>query len=112
MNGSSINDNTQILVFFGSIIVIFRQCYSLKQACTTYGLRAKCGPRKLVIWPAKPIFLCFHLVCSRETPFERVKRYNFGPLNITQSKFWPAKRFELCAPDLKLTFFSQKSYTP
>jgi len=24
------------------------------QACTTYGPRAKCGPRKLLIWPAKP----------------------------------------------------------
>ena len=27
---------------------------ALKQACTTYGPRAKCGPRKLFIWPAKP----------------------------------------------------------
>jgi len=26
------------------------------QACTTYGPRAKCGPRKLSIWPSKPKF--------------------------------------------------------
>ena len=24
----------------------------LDQACTTYGPRAKCGPQKLLIWPA------------------------------------------------------------
>jgi len=28
----------------------------LDQACTTYGLRAKCGLRKLSIWPTKPKF--------------------------------------------------------
>ena len=33
-----------------------RQIHGLKQACTTYGPRAKCGPQKLLIWPAK---LCF-----------------------------------------------------
>jgi len=26
---------------------------SLEQACTTYGPRAKCGPQKLLIWPAE-----------------------------------------------------------
>ena len=32
---------------------------STHQACTTYGPRAKCCPRKLLIWPAKPKMLCF-----------------------------------------------------
>ena len=36
-----------------------------KQACTTYGLWAKCGPKKLIIWPAedqKFVLLAFFLI--------------------------------------------------
>jgi len=37
--------------------------HCVEQACTTYGPRAKCGPQKLLIWPAKPQFgsFCFFL---------------------------------------------------
>jgi len=31
--------------------------FVLEQACTTYGPRAKYGPRKFSIWPAKPKFI-------------------------------------------------------
>ena len=37
----------------------------LAQACTTYGQRAKCGPRKLLNWPSKPNILCFKEVFLR-----------------------------------------------
>jgi len=58
----------------------------LRQACTTY------GPRKLLIWPAKPeiLFLSF----GKKHP---VKHINLGPW-ICQF-FWPVMRFELCTPD-------------
>jgi len=42
------------------------------QACTTYGPRTKCGPRKLLIWPGKPQILFILLVSSIKTLFECV----------------------------------------
>ena len=51
----------------------------LTQAFTTYGPRAKCGPRKLLILPAKSKILCFKLYFLINAPFEWVKTYHFGP---------------------------------
>ncbi len=48
---------------------------ALKQACTTYGLWAKCGPRRLLIWPAKPQILFILLLSLVKTPYECVKTY-------------------------------------
>ena len=83
------------------------------QACTIYGPRAKCGPRRLLFWPAHPNVLFFDLACLTETPFKRAKTYHFWPLNIAKRNFWPAKRFELCTPDLNQCFsnFVQNYFT-
>jgi hypothetical protein len=43
-------------------IFVTGQDKALKQACTTYGPRAKCGLRKLFIWPAKPTIFAY-LAC-------------------------------------------------
>ena len=40
--------------------------------------RAKCGSRKVLIWPAKLKILCFQLVFLINAPFEWVKRSDFG----------------------------------
>ena len=74
---------------------------ALEQACTTYGPWANCGPRKILFRPAQPFFLFFYLACLIETLFESAKMYHFWPLNIAKRNFLPAKRFELCTPDLK-----------
>jgi len=66
-----------------SLVLSSRNCAdALDQACTTYGPRAKCGPRKLLIWPAKPQILRSLLVSLIKTPFERVKTYQILPLDI------------------------------
>ncbi len=54
-----------------------RVCYLLylDQACTTYGPRTKCGPQKLLIWPAQSQIIYILLVTLIKTPFECVKRY-------------------------------------
>jgi len=49
--------------------------YPLDQACTTYGPRAKCGPWKLLIWPATPQSNLVYEI----HPLNVVKRINFGP---------------------------------
>jgi len=46
---------------------------TLIQACTTYGPRAKCGPRKLLIWPPNLQILFNLLFTLIKTPFEWVK---------------------------------------
>ncbi len=56
----------------------------LNQACTTYVPRAKCGPHKILIWPAKPKKLLLSLII---TPLNVLKRNNFGPW-MCQKKFW------------------------
>jgi len=56
--------------------------FGLDQACTTYGPRAKCGPQKLLIWPAKPQILFILLLSHVKTPFECVKTYQLWPLNM------------------------------
>ena len=63
----------------------------LDQACTTYGPRAKCGPRKHLIWPSHSRFLFFHLVYLTETPFERVKHIIFGPYTLEKEIFGPPR---------------------
>jgi len=70
------------------------------QACTTYGLQAKCGPRKLLIWPAKPQILFSLLVSLIKTPLEWVKTYQLWPLDMSKKNFWPAMIFELFTPTL------------
>jgi hypothetical protein len=70
----------------------------LTQACTKYGPRAKCGPPKLLIWPAKPQILFILPFPLIKTPFE----YQLWPW-LCQKKFGPAMRFELCTPDLSKT---------
>jgi hypothetical protein len=72
----------------------------LIQACTTYGPRAKCGPRKLLIWPAILQILFILPLSLIKTPFECVKTYKIWPLDMSKKIFWHAVRFELCTPDL------------
>ncbi len=61
------------------ITSIYFMSNTLEQASTTYGPRAKCGPRKLVICPSLPTILSIQLVCLLETPFIWVKHVNVGP---------------------------------
>jgi hypothetical protein len=70
--------------------------HALSQACTTYGPRAKCGPRKLLIWPSKPQILFSLLVSLIKTPFEWIKTYQLWPLDMSKGIF--DIRFELCTP--------------
>ena len=74
--------------------------HHLEQACTTYGSRAKFGPRKLFIWPAKPKILSIKLVCWKQHPQYWSKHIDFGPL-ISKKKILARLRFELCTPDLE-----------
>ena len=62
--------------------------------------RAKCGPRKLFIWPAQTKILFLHLVSLIETSFEWVKNDLFGPWIMQKRHFWPSVNFELCTPVL------------
>ena len=55
--------------------------YPLEQGCTTY------GPRRPLIWPAKPKIYCIHLVCLKEKPIEWVKTYTFWPFDEIK-KIW------------------------
>ena len=41
-------------IFDTEVFNVIRLFHILKQACTTNGPRAKCGPRRLLIWPAQP----------------------------------------------------------
>jgi hypothetical protein len=59
----------------------------LEQASTTYGPRAKCGPRKLLIWPAKPQIVLILSVYLTKTRFECVKTYQLWPLNMSKKNF-------------------------
>jgi len=66
----------------------------VKQGCTKYGPRAKCGPRKFPHTPPRSPYF----VCLVKTHFECVKIYQFWPMPKTF--FWPEMRHELDTPDL------------
>jgi len=55
--------------------------FGLEQACTTCGPRAKCGPQKLLVWPAKPQILFILFLFLLKTPCECVKTYQLWPLD-------------------------------
>ncbi len=57
-----------------------------EQACTTYGPQAKCGPRKLLIWPERPQFLFILLVYVIKTLFACLTTSLLWPLDM--SKFF------------------------
>jgi len=65
----SICNEKYVMLDFVDVHKVLEQCFStfwgsqhpLRQACTTYGPRAKCGQRKLLILPAKPIFMFIRL---------------------------------------------------
>ena len=66
--------------FFGLIFSIrlirgstYTRVYTVIQACTIYSPRAKCGPHKLLPWPAKPTCVCFYLVFLINVHFGVVK---------------------------------------
>ncbi len=69
----------------------------LKQTCTTYGPRAKCGLRKLSILPAKPKFLFVLLAFFMKTSFVYLKILIFGPRTL-KTIFFGAPRDLSCAP--------------
>ena len=50
----------------------YRRGHGRQQTWKTYSPRAKCGPWKLLIWPAIPQIMRFQHVCFIETHFERV----------------------------------------
>ena len=81
-------------------VTMANPCYVLTQACTTYGPRAKCGPRKLLIWPAKLQILFVQLAFFLKPSFLCVTTCNIWPLNINKKNVWPAMRLELCTPVL------------
>ncbi len=58
--------------------------YGLRHACTTYSPWAKCGPRKLLMWPVNAIMYFFLLVCLMETPL------NQGKIFVVQA-LWNSK---------------------
>ncbi len=66
--------------------------YTLDQECTTYGPRAKCGPRSLE--------LCFQLAFFMKRFFVCVKINEIWPMSIKKKFFWPAMELELCTPAL------------
>ena len=66
----------------------------LDQACTTYSPRAKWGPQKLLIWPAKPKILGFKLLFLIMHPLDGLK-HNILALGYGEIFFGPAMRFEL-----------------
>ncbi len=76
-------------VLFGDLV----NPYPLVQACTTYGPRARCGPRKSLI-----VFV--RLVSLMKTPFECVKNINFGLL-FCPKKICTAMRYDMCTLVLK-----------
>ncbi len=51
-----------------------------------YNMRAKYGPRKLFIWPAKPTILLIWLAFPLKTSFKNVKTCKLWPLNNTTKK--------------------------
>jgi len=54
------------------------------------------GPRKLLIWPAKPHIVFILLVSlTKKYPMNLSKNINFGPC-ICPKIIWPTMRFELC----------------
>ncbi len=93
---------TTLLVRQKIIRVYGRYKISLTQPCTTYGPRAKCGPRKLFIWPAKHIILTTY---SLKKSIKSVKHVSFGPwtwqLKISSGPPWDLS----CAPLVLLTSF-------
>jgi hypothetical protein len=66
----------------------------LDQACTTY------GPRKLLIWLAKPTFM--HILALFFDGNTKKIRMNLTNLarKYFSNLFWPAMKSELCIPDL------------
>jgi len=69
--------------------IFYKLVNSLHQACTTYGPRAKCGPGKLLIWPANPQILIILLLSLVKTPFECIKPYHLWPLYMSKNFFGP-----------------------
>jgi len=54
--------------------------HHITQACTKYGPRAKCGPPKLLIWPANPqILFILLLFFDKKYPLNVLKHINFDP---------------------------------
>ena len=106
MGNVSISFNRSRINFTNTCVQIVN---ALAQACTTYGPRAKCGPRRLFIRPhtSKNLF-SFYLVCSLETPSERVKNIIFGSWIFAKRNFWPAMRFELCTPALAYAIWGKR----
>ena len=73
----------------------------INQACSTYGLQAKCGPRKLLIWPAQLNFVFFPSLFNINT-LSRRKNISFLALDYCKKKFLIRLRFELCTPDIAI----------
>ena len=65
----------------------------LKQAYTTYGPWAKCGPWRLLIKPSKPKIFGIQLVSLVTTFFESEKVYQLLALKYSIFIFWPAMTF-------------------
>ena len=61
------SDNITWEIFYAKL------SFGLEQACTTYGPRAKCGPRKLFIWPANPNISSIQPVCLKKYPLNGYK---------------------------------------
>jgi len=69
----------------------------VQEACTTYGLRAKFGLLKLLIWPAKSQIFFILLVSLIKTPFECVKNITLWPLDKSKKMLDPPWDLS-CAP--------------
>ena len=82
-----------------SILGSWRHCLlrniGLQQACTTYSPRAKCGPRKIIIWNEKPKMMYIQRVLG--SSFHKKKTFEC----VKMHQFWPAMRFALCTLSLE-----------
>ncbi len=74
--------------------------YTLGQVCTTYGPRAKCGPRKLLLWACKAQiypYLAWYLMETQQK-LEKAKP-SFVARECFSIIFWPAMKSDCaCLP--------------
>jgi len=78
--------------------------HNIEQACTTYGPRSKWGPRKLLIWPAKPKFTSIWLDFWWKH-YKNLKTLNQSGQQMFQQHFFGPPWNLSCASLLSSFFF-------
>ena len=70
-----------------SLLLTRPNWHFLHQGCTTYGPRAKCGLRKLFIWPTEAKISSIQPVCLKNLPQIGYKNIDSGPWICSQIFF-------------------------